>query len=85
MPKVPTNKTIVKNVFMKIDFTGTWTYPVRLPIPSMQLLRPVFWHKADNCDISIKIVIMFFCMSSRNQAQVDQMSGTDVARRLHPI
>ena len=66
-------------------FTGTWTYQVRLPIPSMQLLRAVFRYKADNCNICIKIVIMFFCMSSRNQAQVDQMSGMDVARRLHPI
>ena len=37
-------------------FTGTWTYPVRLPIPSMQLLRPVFWYKADNCNICTKIV-----------------------------
>ena len=25
-----------QNVFMQIDFTGTWTYPVRLSIPSMQ-------------------------------------------------
>ena len=25
-----------QNVFMEIDFTGTWTYPVRLPIPSIQ-------------------------------------------------
>ena len=43
-------------------FTGTWTYPVRLPIPSMQLLRPVFRYKADSCNICIKIVIMFFCI-----------------------
>ena len=51
-----------QNVFMEIDFTGTWAYPVRLPIPSMQLLRPVFWYKADSCNICIKIVIMFFCI-----------------------
>ena len=43
-------------------FTGIWTYQVRLPIPSMQLLRPVFWYTADNCNICIKIVIMFFCI-----------------------
>ena len=43
-------------------FTGTWTYQVRLPIPSMQLLRPVFQYTADNCNICIKIVIMFFCI-----------------------
>ena len=43
-------------------FTGTWTYQVRLPIPSMQLLRPVFWYKADNCNICTKIVIMSFCI-----------------------
>ena len=42
--------------------TGTWTYPVRLPIPSMQLLRPVFRYKADNCNICTKIVIMFLCI-----------------------
>ena len=47
---------------MEIDFTDTWTYPVRLPIPSMQFLRPVFRCKADNCNICIKIVIMFFCI-----------------------
>ena len=44
-----------QNVFMEIDFTDTWTYPVRLPIPSVQLLRPVFWYKADNCNICIKL------------------------------
>ena len=50
-----------QNVFTEIlfqndlYFTGTWTYPVRLPIPSMQLLRPVFRYKADNCNICIKL------------------------------
>ena len=34
-------------------FTGTWTCQVRLPIPSMQLLRPVLWYKADNCNICV--------------------------------
>ena len=57
-----------KLYFMEILFqndsyvTGTWTYPVRLPIPSMQLLRPVFRYKADNCNICTKIVIMFLCI-----------------------
>ena len=54
-----------KLYFMEIffeQFVGTWTYPVRLPIPSMQLLIPVFWYKADNCNICSKIVIMFFCI-----------------------
>ena len=37
-------------------FTGTWTYLVRLPIPSMQLLRPVFRYKADNCNKCTKVV-----------------------------
>ena len=61
-------KQMSKLYFMEIlfqndsYFTGTWTYPVRLPIPSMQLLRPVFQRKADNCNICIKIVIMFFCI-----------------------
>ena len=74
-----------QNVFMEIDFTGTWTYPVRLPIPSMQLLRPVFRYKADNCNYVLKLLSCSFVLSSRNRAQVDQMSGTDVARRSHPI
>ena len=34
-------------------FTGTWTYQVRLPIPSMQLLRPVFRYTADNYNICV--------------------------------
>ena len=49
MPKVPTNKTdfkiefLVEIIFQNDSyFTGTWTYPVRLPILGMQLLRPVF-------------------------------------------
>ena len=63
----PTNKC-QKLYFMEIlfqndsFFTGTWTCQVRLPIPSMQLLKPVFQYKADNCNICIKIVIMFFCI-----------------------
>ena len=53
----------MENLFQDdLYFTGTWTYPVRLPIPSMQLLRPAFWYKADNCNICIKIVIMSFCI-----------------------
>ena len=48
--------------FFSERFIGTWTYQVRLPIPSVQLLRPVFWYKADNCNICTKIVIMFFCI-----------------------
>ena len=55
-------------------FTGTWTYQVRLPIPSMQLLRPVFRYKADNCNICIKIVIMFFCI----EFQKPSSCGPDV-------
>ena len=48
--------------FFSKRFVGTWTYQVRLPIPSMQLLRPVFRYEADNCKICTKIVIMFFCI-----------------------
>ena len=62
-----------------IDFTGTWTYQVRLPIPSMQLLRPVCRYRADNCNICTEIVTIFFVLSSRNRAHVNQMSGMDVA------
>ena len=46
----------------------------------------IFWYKADNCNICTKVVKQCsFVLSSRNRAHVDQMSGTDVARRLHPI
>ena len=55
-------QNICQNVFMEIDFTGTWTCQVRLPMPSMQLLRPVFRYKSDNCNICTEIVIMFFCI-----------------------
>ena len=44
MPKVPTNKTnfkiefLVEIIFQNDSyFTGTWTYPVRLPILSMRV------------------------------------------------
>ena len=73
-----------KLYFMEILFqndsyvTGTWIYQVRL-------LKPVFWYKADNCNICTKIVTLLFVLSSGNRAHVDQMSGTDVARPLHPI
>ena len=59
-----TSKLYFMEILFQNDlyFTGTWTYQVRLPIPSMQLLRPVFRYTADNCNICIKIVIMFFCI-----------------------
>ena len=68
-------------------FTGIWTYPVRLPIRSMQLLRPVFFGvKLITAIYVLKLLTMFFfVLSSRNRAHVNQMSGMDVARRLHPI
>ena len=33
----------------------------------------------------LKLLTMFLVLSSRNRAHVNQMSGTDVARRSHPI
>ena len=69
MPKVLTNKTNFKIAFLMevifqndSYFTGTWTYPVRLPIPSMQLLKPVFRCKADNCNTCTKVVNNVLCI-----------------------
>ena len=72
-------------------FTGTWTHPARLSIPSMQLLNPYFQCKADNCDTCIEIVCLhplltmyLFVLSSRSQAHANQMLKMDVTEPLHP-